>query len=214
MTLQALQMLEALLLLATLRTVGAHRLADYIGGFILQSVVLAALAVLLAASSGAADLVLVAAMTLGAKVYLVPRILRRVAAELPVERGVRSMLGLPASILAAIGLSVLAFLGTSTLAESVGAQAGSFGVSLSMVLIGLFLITVRRHVVAQLVGLLTMENGTFAGTLALAPRMPWVIEFAILLDILVAVVVMGLLITLIHREVATADTAALRQLRG
>ena len=116
MTLQALQMLEALLLLATLRTVGAHRLADYIGGFILQSVVLAALAVLLAASSGAADLVVVAAMTLGAKVYLVPRILRRVAAELPVERGVRSMLGLPASILAAIGLSVLAFLGTSTLA--------------------------------------------------------------------------------------------------
>jgi hydrogenase-4 component E len=214
MTQQVLNLLEAGLLLAGLRTIAAHRLDDYIGGFILQSAVLAALALALGVGTGALDLVLVAVMTLFVKVGVVPRILRRVATELPVERGVRSMLGLPASIVVSIGLSVLAFLASATVASSVGAAGGSLGVSLGIVLIGLFLITTRRHVVAQLVGLLTLENGMFAGTLAVAPGMPWIVEFGILLDVLIAVAVIGLLVTLIHREIASADTAALRQLRG
>jgi hydrogenase-4 component E len=215
MTSQALDLLAAVLLLAALRTVAAHRLADHVGGFVLQSAVLALLAATIGFTSGSPDLLVVAALTVGGKVVIVPRILRRVAAELPAERGVPSAIGVPASVVVAIALSVLSFLAAGHVATvGSGPGHGELGVSVSVVLIGLFLISTRRHAVAQLVGLLTLENGMFAGTLAMAPGMPWVIEFGILLDVLIAVAVMGLLVTLIHREVATADTAALRRLRG
>lgn len=215
MTAQLLALLEAALLLAALRTVAAHRLDDYVGGFILQSAALAGIAAVLAPATGGLDLLLVAGMTLVAKVGVVPRILRRVAAELPAERGVRSVVGLPASVILAILLAVLAFLASSHISAG-GPAAGMprLGVAISVVLIGLFLISTRRHVVAQLVGLLTLENGMLSGALAVAPGMPWIIEFGVLIDVLVAVSVMGLLVTLIHRELATADTTELRRLRG
>jgi hydrogenase-4 component E len=83
-----------------------------------------------------------------------------------------------------------------------------------MVLIGLFLLSSRRHAIAQVIGLLTIENGLFSGAIAIAYGMPLIVEFGILFDILVAVIVMSLLVTLIQREFVTADTADLRRLRG
>ncbi len=44
--------------------------------------------------------------------------------------------------------------------------------------------------------------------------MPLIVESGILFDVLVAVMVMGLLVTLIQRELITADTADLRRLKG
>ena len=74
---------------------------------------------------------------------------------------------------------------------------------------------VRRQRNSQiLIGLLTIENGLFSGAIAIAYGMPLIVEFGILFDILVAVIVMSLLVTLIQRELVTADTADLRRLRG
>jgi hydrogenase-4 component E len=215
MTTQALDLLEAALLLAALRTVAAHRLGDYVGGFVLQSAALAGIATVLGTVGGNVDLLVVAGMTLVVKAGVVPRILRRVAAELPAERGVRSAMSLPASVVAAISLAVLSFLASARISAGMASPGmAQLGVAISVVLIGLFLISSRRHVVAQLVGLLTLENGMLSGALAVAPGMPWIIEFGVLIDVLLAVSVMGLLITLIHRELATADTTELRRLRG
>jgi len=41
-----------------------------------------------------------------------------------------------------------------------------------------------------------------------------IVEFGILFDILIAVIVMSLLVTRIQRELITADTTDLRRLRG
>ena len=70
----------------------------------------------------------------------------------------------------------------------------------------------QREVV-QLSGV-DLENGLFSGAIAIAYGMPLIVEFGILFDILVAVIVMSLLVTLIQRELVTADTADLRRLRG
>jgi hydrogenase-4 component E len=50
--------------------------------------------------------------------------------------------------------------------------------------------------------------------IAIAYGMPLIVEFGILFDILIAVIVMSLLVTLIHRELISADTADLRRLKG
>lgn len=212
---QLLELVAALLVLASLRTVAARRLDDYVGGFVLQSLALAALATLTALATGAPDLYLLAALTLLVKVYLIPRILRRVADELPVERGVRSVMGHSTSIVVALALVLVAFLTAPRIGTASDAMSEPrIAVSVGMVLIGLLLLSTRRHAVAQLVGLLTVENGMFAGALAAAPGMPFIVEFGVLLDVLIAVAVIGLLVTLIQRELASIDTTELRRLRG
>lgn len=210
-----LQALGALLLLATFWAVAARRLTTYIDAFALQSTALGIVALLVGLVTGTLDLYAVAALTLVVKVGVIPKILHRVAAQLPAEHGVRSLVGLPTSIVACLGLVALALFASPQVALS-GTLLNEppISVSVSMVLIGLFVISTRRHAVAQLVGLLTIENGLFSGAIAVAYGLPLIVEFGILLDILVAVIVIGLLVTLIQRELASIDTSELRRLRG
>jgi hydrogenase-4 component E len=215
MTSQVLGLLGALLLLATFRTVATRRLEGYISAFVQQSVVLAAVATVVGLATGTSDLYIVAVLTLAVKAVAIPVILRRVAAELPAERGVQSIIGVPASIVASIVLLALAYFATPSVAvEGTLLNEPPLAISVGMVLIGLLLISTRRHAVAQLVGLLTIENGLFSGAIAIAYGLPLIVEFGILFDILVAVVAIGLLVQLIGRELASTDTTELRRLRG
>jgi len=215
MTSQVLSLLGALLLLAAFRTVAARRLGDVISSFAQQSIVLAAVAMVVGYATGTTDLYVVAALTLLVKVWAIPTILGRVARDLPADEGVRSVIGIPLSIVISIGLVVLAFLASPNVAVS-GTLLNEppLAISVAMVLMGLLVISTKRHAVAQLVGLLTIENGLFSGAIAIAYGLPLIVEFGILFDILVAVIVVGLLVSLIHRELATTDTTELRRLRG
>jgi hydrogenase-4 component E len=215
MTSQVLALLGALLLLTAFRTVAARRLGDFTSSFAQQSVVLAAVATVIGYATGTPDLYVVAVLTLVVKAWAIPTILDRVARDLPADDGVRSAVGIPLSIVVSIGLAVLAFLASPSVAVS-GTLLNEppLAISVTMVLMGLFVISTKRHAVAQLVGLLTIENGLFSGAIAIAYGLPLIVEFGILFDILVAVVVVGLLVSLIHRELATTDTTELRRLRG
>lgn len=210
-----LEVLGALLLLSTFWAVAARRLVTYIDSFVFQSAVLGVIAAVVGWVTGTADLYVVALLTIVVKAGIIPRILRRVASQLPAEHGVRAVLGLPSSIVACLGLVALALFASPDVAVS-GTLLNEppISISVSLVLIGLFIISTRRHAVAQLVGLLSIENGLFSGAIAVAYGLPLIVEFGILLDILVAVIVIGLLVTLIQRELASIDTSELRRLRG
>jgi hydrogenase-4 component E len=154
-------------------------------------------------------------LTVLVKVVAITSILRRIAARLPLQREVRPMLNLPSSLLVGMALVLLAFLSSTTvIAPGTFLNEPPLAVSLSLVLIGLFLISSRRHVLAQVIGLLTIENGLFSGAIAIAYGMPLIVEFGILFDVLIAVVLLSLLVTLIQHHIITADTAELRKLRG
>ncbi|HVA87088.1 MAG TPA: hypothetical protein VNF73_12340, partial [Candidatus Saccharimonadales bacterium] len=191
MTSQILALLGALLLLAAFRTVAARRLDAFISSFAQQSLVLAAVAVVVGVATGTPDLYVVALLTLAVKAWAVPAILRRIAADLPADE-VRSAVGVPLSTIIAIGLVVLAFFASPSVAVA-GTLLNQppLSISVSLVLMGLFVVSTRRHAVAQLVGLLTIENGLFSGAIAIAYGLPLIVEFGILFDILVAVVVVG-----------------------
>jgi hydrogenase-4 component E len=118
-------------------------------------------------------------------------------------------------MLVGVALVILAFLASPAIvAPGTFLDEPPLAVSLSLVLIGLFLISSRRHVLAQVVGLLTIENGLFSGAIAIAYGMPLLVEFGILFDVLIAVILLGLMVTLIQHHIVTADTAELRKLRG
>ncbi len=71
--------------------------------------------------------------------------------------------------------------------------------SLSMVLIGLFLLISRNKAVSQVLGFLVLENGIFLFGIMLVGRFPVTVELGILLDLLVAVFLMGIMVHHISR---------------
>lgn len=212
---QILQALGALLLLFTFAIIGTRRVADYITAFALQSVALALVAAVVGYFTGGAHLYVIALLTVLVKTVAITAILRSVASRLALQRETGLWLNLPASLLVGALLTLLAFFASPAVdAPGTFLNEPPLAVSVAMVLIGLFVLSSRRHAVAQVVGLLTIENGLFSGAIAIAYGMPLIVELGILFDILVAVIVLGLLVTLIERQGMGVDTAELTRLRG
>lgn len=73
-----------------------------------------------------------------------------------------------------------------------------FGVSTAVIIISLFLITIRHKVLTGVTGFITLENGIFLLSLSVAKEMPIIVNLGILLDIFIAVFILGLLINRIN----------------
>jgi len=215
LNLQILDILGVLLLLSAFAMIASRHLNDYLNAFAVQSGVLALIAAVAGYITHSIDLYVLALLTIVVKVGVITYILKGVSERLHLQREVRLYLNLPASLLAGAGLTLVAFFVSPHLVNGgMRLNEPPLALSIAVVLIGLFILSSRRHAIAQVVGLLTVENGLFTGALAIAHGMPLIVEFGILFDLLVAVIVMGLLVTLWQRQAISADTAELRRLRG
>ena len=87
-------------------------------------------------------------------------------------------------------------------------------VAFSTMLVGLFVIVSRRKALSQVLGYLVFENGIYAFGVGVAYEAPLLVELGVLLDVFVAVFVMGILIFHISREFDSIDTERLSALRG
>jgi hydrogenase-4 component E len=215
LALQILDILGALLLLSAFGIIAARHVSDYWRMFAAQSLALALIAAIAGFVTQTIDLYVLAVLTVIVKAGIIPLILKGTAERLHLQREVRLYLNLPASLVIGAILTLVAFFVSSSLID-VGARVNQppLAMSLAVMLIGLFVLSSRRHAIAQVVGFLTLENGLFAGVVSIARDMPLIVEFGILFDVLVAVIVMGLLVTLLQREAISADTFELRRLRG
>ncbi len=212
---QILQALGALLLLTAFATVAARLLSGTIAAYAVQSLVLALVAAFVGYFTNSFDLYIVAVLTLFVKCGAIIWILRTAAARLHLQREMRPYLNIPLSLLICAALTLLAFFTSpAVVAPGTFLNEPPLAIAIALVLIGLFILSSRRHALAQVIGLLTIENGLFSGAIAIAYGMPLIVEFGILFDVLIAVIVMSLLVTRIQRELITADTTDLRRLRG
>jgi hydrogenase-4 component E len=148
------------------------------------------------------------------KGVLIPNILIRALRSQAIRREVEPFVSFTTSLLlgaVATGLSVL-FARTLPL---VPADAGLLLVpaSLATVLTGFIVLTTRRKALTQVVGYLTLENGIFIFGLTLVEAMPFLVEVGVLLDVLVAVFVMGVVVEHINREFTSIGEDELTELR-
>ena len=88
-----------------------------------------------------------------------------------------------------------------------------FGVALYALLSGLTLIVLRSQLFSHLVGFLVIENGVFLFSMAIGVEMPWVINIAILLDILMSVLLMGTFFRRIDARIHADDADALTHVK-
>lgn len=87
-------------------------------------------------------------------------------------------------------------------------------VCLTLLLAGFFFLLSRRHAMSQMMGILFMENGVTGAGVLLTTGMPLMVDLAVLFDVLIGVLVMGILVFRIQETFDSGDTNELRSLHG
>ena len=157
---------------------------------------------------------LVAAAAIILKGEVIPRILSHAIREVNIRREVEPIIGFIASLLlgaVGTGLAVV-FARTLPIAEE---HMGTMLVpaSLATVWTGFLILATRVKAISQVLGYLTLENGIFIFGLLLYEAMPLLVEAGVLLDLFVAVFIMGIIIHRINREFSTVNTQLLSKLK-
>ncbi|MCM1265092.1 MAG: hypothetical protein NC200_02745 [Candidatus Gastranaerophilales bacterium] len=88
-----------------------------------------------------------------------------------------------------------------------------FGVSIAVIIISLILITIKHKILTNILSFITMENGIFLLSLSVVKEMPIIVNLGVLLDLFIAVFILGLLVNHINREFDDLEVAHLSDLK-
>jgi len=210
----ALDILSILLILANLCLLGSSRLATCIRAVALQAVILGAAALIANRGELDARVIVIAVASTLIKAGALPWLLRRAIRESGAVREVEPFIGFTASLLWGVGLLGACLLIGARLSPHAAQGSGLLlTVALFTTATGLMVIVSRRKAVTQVLGYLAMENGIYAFGMAFAIQEPLLVEMGVLLDVFVAVFVMGIAINNISREFDHIDTDRLTALK-
>jgi len=195
--------------------VGQKALFTAIRLYALQSMLLGGVAIVMGLTDHRWHLLAGAALTIGLKGVGIPWFLMRVIDRIGIRREIEPILNVPASLLICLGLTVVGYRVSTGLADGAeGAAHHVIGVSLSMLLMGLFLMVTRRKAVTQILALLTVENAVFLVALGATTGMPLIVELGISFDVIVAVLILGVLVHRIVDRFESMDVSHLSKLKG
>ncbi len=88
-----------------------------------------------------------------------------------------------------------------------------FGISASVIVISLWLITIKHKIVSNVIEFITMENGIFLLSLSVASEMPVLVNLGVLLDVFIAVYILGLFVREINKEFKDLEVSHLSELK-
>lgn len=192
---------------------GTSRLRAAIHTSALQGALLGVLMVFVHGAPAARPIA-VGAVAVAIKGLLIPTMLHRALRDAAIRREIEPYVSFVTSLVLGAVATAVAVLFADRLPLAPEHQ-GSLIVptSLATVLVGFLLLTTRRKAITQVVGYLVLENGIFIMGLTLHDAMPSLVEVGVLLDLLVAIFVIGIVINHIHREFASLDVARLDTLK-
>ncbi len=203
-----------LLILSNLRLMASARMGAKIRTVAAQGVLLGLVPLLAGAHTPGLRSLVVALAGMFVKGAVFPWLLHRALRESREGREVQPYIGYMGSLLAALTGLVGALLLSLRLAPfPAGATALLVMAAFFSIYAGLFLIISRKRAINQVLGFLVLENGVFLFAAGVMGRTSLLVEVGILLDVLVAVFVMGLTLFHINREFDHMETDRLTDLR-
>ncbi|HEX5648346.1 MAG TPA: hypothetical protein VFX69_01720 [Steroidobacteraceae bacterium] len=212
--LQLLNTCAALLLLVSFAMLSQRRIVSLVNLLALQGTLLCAATLLLAWRTGQHHLYLSAALTLALKVVGLPWLLHRLIRRLEVYWDTEPLLNMPGTMLVGLVTVVFAFGLAQPIAELAStATRNAIGIAVAVILLAFITMITRRKAMSQVVGFLSMENGLFFGAMSATYGMPMVVELGVALDVLVAVLVLGIFFFQIREQFDSLDLHHLESLR-
>lgn len=209
----AVDSLLVLILMLNFLVLGTSRLRSAISASATQGMLLALLTVFVHGELTARPL-LVGAAVIAIKGVLIPAMLYRALRDAAIRREIEPYVSFVTSlILGAVATGAAVVFADRLPLAPAHQDALLVPASLATVLTGFLVLSTRRKAITQVVGYLVLENGIFVMGLTLHEAMPSLVEVGILLDLLVAIFVIGIVINHINREFASMDVAQLDALK-
>jgi hydrogenase-4 component E len=197
--------LGAVMLLCAFAMLSQRRLAAMISLYQIEAITLTAAAFWQGFAQHEINLYLTGFITLVIKAVLAPIALRRIVHHFNLIRAVETAMPVGLSMIlgvALIGIAVLVVLPITVNAVTLTRE--DLAISLSIVLLGLLVMTTRRNALSQVIGFLSTENGLVLAAIGM-PGMPFVAELSVALLVLVAFLVVGVFVFRIREHFDTLD---------
>lgn len=210
--------LLVLILLSVLLSIGGSRLQEFIRIMSFQGILVSLVPFLLERHEQTSWLDIGFLLVLIAiKGAIIPFLLWFASRKVSIKRDVQPIVGYHASILTGL-LIILAATFISNRMEPVSLSGHQLllPAAFTTLAAGLFLMMARRKAITQVIGYLMMENGIYLAGSALAKQThtQFIVEFGVLLDLLVGIMIMGIILHQISRSFDDADTMFLGELKG
>jgi len=205
--------LLVVVLLLNFFVLGSSRIRSIIYTVAAQGVILGVLPMFVHGGLGVREaIVSIGAITL--KAVVIPRMLMRAMVDLAIRREIEPLVGYRTSLVLG-ALATGASLALARHLPTVETTAVQLLVpaSLATMLTGFIVLTTRIKAITQVLGYLIVENGVFIFGLLLLEAMPFLVEVGVLLDLFVAIFVMGIIINHISREFSSVSTERLSTLK-
>jgi len=210
---QLLDLGAGLVLVCAYLVVWRRGLVAIVRALAVQGFALAAVAVVLGVHTHSVEPVVVAALIIALKGIAVPRVLLRVVRSGNDARETDPLVNIPTSLVAAAGLTLLAYAVTSgVVAVSPTPATRAIPTGLAVVLIGFFVLASRRKAVTQVVGFLLVDNGIALVAFLATAGLPLVVELGAALDVLLVVLVLQVLAARMRTKFGDIDLDQLREL--
>ncbi|MCI4624934.1 MAG: hypothetical protein L3V56_03135 [Candidatus Magnetoovum sp. WYHC-5] len=194
---------------------GTSRLGAYVKILSVQGVLLFFSAISHAETLGFFHSVFIAFETLIVKATIIPLFIFFIIKDLGINREVEAYIDNFISVIVAI-LIVIGSFTVAAIMKNVGQDSNidvlTMGVSISAVIIGLFIMISRKKLITHVMGYLVLENGIFLLSLALATDVPIIVEMGVLLDVFIGLFLMGIFINRIQSTFDSADISELTRL--
>lgn len=150
------------------------------------------------------------------KGLLIPGLLYMAVKRGAIKREIEPFIGYHASILCGLAMILVSVFITNHLSLSLPeGHAIVLITAITTMAAGFFLMMARSKAVTQVIGYLMLENGIYLVGTALTKRSHtiYIVEFGVLLDLLVGVMIMGIILHNINRTFDDVDTTLLGRLK-
>lgn len=205
------------ILLSVLLSLGSNRLMALVKTMALQGVMVSLIPLFLMdhGALGSGGIIFFQIMIL-IKGLLIPGLLYVAVKRVAIKREIEPFIGYHASLLTGLGIILVSVFITNHLQLSVPAGRGLVLITaITTLATGFFLMVARSKAITQVIGYLMLENGIYLVGTALTKHSHtiYIVEFGVLLDLLVGVMIMGIILNNINSAFDDVDTTLLGRLK-
>ncbi|NLO52145.1 MAG: hypothetical protein GX103_13420 [Bacteroidales bacterium] len=171
----------------------SERVKKFVWLLVIQGIILFAIVFFSLNEIELFDFIFILAETILVKSIIVPWFINKVRKRNNLKRTQEVSVPVFYSIIVVVISLVVSFLISNHLNSS-HIHTRYFTVSFASVLFGIYFIIIHKNIFSHVVGYLIIENGIFLLSLAVGSEMPMMVNLAILLDVLMGVLVLGVFI--------------------
>jgi hydrogenase-4 component E len=202
-----------LLLLTAILQVWGRSLVRSIGLLAIQGAVLAGLVLTVGLHAGEPQAALVTIVVLVVKSAVLPWAMLRSARLIGETREGAAALNSAVELIGAAGLTLIAYVvGTPLIGANPTPASQALPVGFSLVLLGFWMLLIRRSAITQLIGFLVLDNGIATVSFLVSGGLPLTVELGASLDVLLVVLILGVLVVRMERLQGHGDITELREL--